>query len=90
MVLNEISIFDIGVSNEWSAFFFLGFNFPHPYHSSQEDIYELHMIDELKRHVYHIKSWYFIPILHSLQIEGFLSRELRMLRVNKKILLYNS
>jgi DNA-binding PadR family transcriptional regulator len=69
--------------------FFLGFIRIHIlYQASKEDIYGLQMIDELKRHGYHISPGTLYPILHSLKIEGFLKS--RTKNVKGKIRKYYS
>jgi len=69
--------------------FFLGFIRIHIlYQASQDDIYGLQMIDELKRHGYQVSPGTLYPILHSLQMEGFLKR--RTQNVKGKIRKYYS
>jgi DNA-binding PadR family transcriptional regulator len=53
--------------------FFLGFIRIHIlYHASKEEIYGVQMIDQLKKHGYHVSPGTMYPILHSLENEGFL------------------
>jgi PadR family transcriptional regulator, regulatory protein PadR len=56
--------------------FFLGFIRIHIlFHASQEKIYGVQMIQELKRHGYEVSPGTMYPILHSLENEGFLKSQ---------------
>lgn len=56
--------------------FFLGFVRLHIlYHATQEPIYGLEMIQELKEHGYNLSPGTLYPILHHLEKEGYLSVE---------------
>ena len=56
--------------------FFLGFIRIHIlFHASQEEIYGVQMIEELKRHGYEVSPGTMYPILHSLENEGFLKSQ---------------
>lgn len=57
--------------------FFLGFIKIHIlYHASKKRIYGLWIIEELRRHGYHISPGTLYPILHALEADGLLqSRE---------------
>jgi DNA-binding PadR family transcriptional regulator len=69
--------------------FFLGFIRIHLlYHASKSPIFGLEMIEELKRHGYSLSSGTLYPILHSLENEGFLSSEQKI--VDGKIRKYYS
>lgn len=53
--------------------FFLGFIRIHIlHHASQEEIYGVQMIQELKNHGYNVSPGTMYPILHALENEGFL------------------
>ena len=53
--------------------FFLGFFRIHIlYHASNEEIYGVQMIQELKKHGYDVSPGTMYPILHSLEGDGFL------------------
>lgn len=53
--------------------FFLGFIRIHIlYHASNEEIYGVQMIQELKKHGYDVSPGTMYPILHSLEGDGFL------------------
>jgi PadR family transcriptional regulator PadR len=56
--------------------FFLGFIKVHVlHHASDEPVYGLAMIEELRRHGYAISPGTLYPVLHSLEQAGYLSRE---------------
>jgi DNA-binding PadR family transcriptional regulator len=54
---------------------FLGFIRIHIlHHASEEEIFGVEMMDELRRHGYSISSGTLYPILHSLEEDGYLTR----------------
>lgn len=56
--------------------FFLGFIKVHLlHHAAREPIYGLAMIDELRRHGYVLSPGTLYPVLHSLEADGYLTRE---------------
>ncbi len=58
---------------------FLGFVKLHIlYHAGQEPIYGLWLIDELARHGYELSPGTLYPMLHSMEEEGLLSSEKRV------------
>ena len=60
--------------------FFLGFVKIHIlHHAAQEPIYGLAMIDELRRHGYEVSPGTIYPVLHTLEADGYLSREERII-----------
>jgi len=59
--------------------FFLGFVKIHIlHHAAQEPVYGLALIEELGRHGYEIGPGTLYPVLHSLEAEGYLVREDRV------------
>lgn len=67
--------------------FFLGFVKIHILHHAEEaPIYGLAMIEELRRHGYELSPGTLYPILHSLERNGYLAREDRV--VNGKVRKY--
>jgi DNA-binding PadR family transcriptional regulator len=59
--------------------FFLGFIKIHIlHHAAEEPIYGLAMIDELRRHGYHVSPGTVYPILHAMERGGWLRREERL------------
>lgn len=59
--------------------FFLGFIKIHIlYHAALEPVYGLALIEELERHGYEISPGTLYPLLHSLEDEGYLVREERV------------
>ena len=67
--------------------FFLGFIKLHIlHHADVEPIYGLAMIEELRRHGYDMSPGTLYPILHSLDANGYLTREDRV--VNGKVRKY--
>ena len=59
--------------------FFLGFVKIHIlHHAAQEPIYGLAMIEELRRHGYDVSPGTIYPVLHSLEADGYLTREERV------------
>jgi PadR family transcriptional regulator PadR len=59
--------------------FFLGFIKVHIlHHAAEEPIYGLAMMEELERHGYEISPGTLYPILHSMEEEGWLTREERV------------
>lgn len=59
--------------------FFLGFIKIHIlHHAAEEPIYGLAMMEELRRHGYEISAGTIYPILHSMEEEGWLAREERV------------
>ncbi len=66
--------------------FLLGFIKIHIlHHASQEPVYGLALIEELGRHGYNLSPGTLYPVLHSLEEDGYLSREDRIIggRVRK-------
>nr|WP_207711492.1 PadR family transcriptional regulator [Sulfobacillus harzensis] len=58
---------------------FLGFIQIHIlHHASREAIYGLWMLDELANHGYHLSAGMLYPLLHSMENQGLLSREDRL------------
>ncbi len=58
---------------------FLGFVKMHIlYHAGEEPVYGLWMIEELARHGYTLSPGTLYPMLHSLEEEGLLAREKRV------------
>jgi DNA-binding PadR family transcriptional regulator len=58
--------------------FFLGFIKVHIlHHASEEPVYGLAMIDELRRHGYALSPGTIYPVLHGLEAAGYLSKENR-------------
>ena len=69
--------------------FFLGFiNIHILHHASKESLYGLWMIDELKHHGYNLSPGTLYPILHTLEKDGLLFSEDRL--VEGKIRKYYS
>ncbi len=59
--------------------FFLGFIKIHIlHHATYEPVYGMALIRELRRHGYEISPGTLYPVLHSLEEEGYLSREERV------------
>ncbi len=60
---------------------FLGFVKLHIlYHAGREPVYGLWLIEELQRHGYDLSAGTLYPMLHSLDEEGFLESEKRVVR----------
>ena len=60
--------------------FFLGFVKIHIlHHAAQEPIYGLAMIEELRRHGYEVSPGTIYPVLHTMEADGYLSREDRVI-----------
>ncbi len=58
---------------------FLGFIQLHIlHHAAEEPIYGLWMLDELAHHGYHLSAGMLYPLLHSMQNQGLLAREERL------------
>jgi DNA-binding PadR family transcriptional regulator len=56
--------------------FFLGFIKVHVlHHAAEEPVYGLAMIEELRRHGYVLSPGTLYPVLHSLEKDGYLTRE---------------
>jgi DNA-binding PadR family transcriptional regulator len=56
--------------------FFLGFIKVHVlHHAAEEPVYGLAMIEELRRHGYELSPGTLYPVLHSLEKDGYLTRE---------------
>jgi DNA-binding PadR family transcriptional regulator len=56
--------------------FFLGFIKVHIlHHASEEPVYGLAMIEELRRHGYILSPGTLYPVLHALEAAGYLSKE---------------
>lgn len=69
--------------------FFVGFVKMHIlHHAAMEPIYGLAMMEELKRHGYEISPGTLYPLLHQMEMAGYLVREDRV--VNGKIRKYYS
>jgi DNA-binding PadR family transcriptional regulator len=61
--------------------FFLGFIKLHIlHHADEEPIYGLAMIEDLRRHGYEMSPGTLYPILHSMEANGYLTREDRVVR----------
>jgi DNA-binding PadR family transcriptional regulator len=59
--------------------FFLGFVKVHVlHHAAQEPVYGLAMMEELRRHGYEVSPGTIYPLLHSLETDGYLAREERV------------
>jgi PadR family transcriptional regulator PadR len=56
------------------------------YHAAQAPVFGLELIDELERHGYRLSPGTLYPLLHSLEMEGYLTCEKRI--VNGKIRKY--
>jgi DNA-binding PadR family transcriptional regulator len=60
--------------------FFLGFVKIHIlHHAAQEPIYGVAMIEELRRHGYEVSPGTIYPVLHTMEADGYLSREDRVI-----------
>lgn len=59
--------------------FFLGFIKIHIlHHAARESVYGLQLIEELRRHGYHLSPGTLYPVLHGLEKSGYLVREGRL------------
>ncbi|MBI4319841.1 MAG: helix-turn-helix transcriptional regulator [Chloroflexi bacterium] len=59
--------------------FFLGFAKIHIlHHAARESVYGLQLIEELRRHGYHLSPGTLYPVLHGLEKSGYLTREDRL------------
>lgn len=66
--------------------FFLGFIKVHLlHHAAKEPVYGLQLMEELRRHGYHLSPGTLYPLLHGLERSGYLARERRLVggRVRK-------
>ena len=59
--------------------FFLGFIKIHIlHHAARESVYGIQLIEELKRHGYHLSPGTLYPVLHALEKSGYVMREERL------------
>jgi len=66
--------------------FFVGFVKVHIlYHASKEPIYGVEIMEELKRHGYAISPGTLYPTLQSLESDGYLARERKIVKGRMKI-----
>ncbi len=56
------------------------------YHAAEAPVFGLELIEELQRHGYRLSPGTLYPLLHSLEAEGYLAREERI--VNGKVRKY--